>query len=102
MIRANQRHSVRDVELNLDAVIPPALLYHGTVAAFLDSIREQGFLKSSRNHVHLSADVETAIKVWARRGKPVILTVHSNAMHQSGLSFYLSANGVWLTNAVPV
>lgn len=102
MIRANQGHSVRDVELNLEAVIPPSVLYHGTVAAFLDSIREQGLLKRSRNHVHLSADIETANKVGARRGKPVILTIHSNAMHQSDLSFYLSANGVWLTDAVPV
>ena len=101
-IRANQGHSVRDVELNLEAVVPPSVLYHGTVAAFLDSIREQGLLKRSRNHVHLSADVETAKRVGARRGKPVILTIQSNAMHESGHSFYLSANGVWLTDAVPV
>jgi putative RNA 2'-phosphotransferase len=101
-IRANQGHSVRDVELNLEAVLPPSVLYHGTVAAFLESIREQGLLKRSRNHVHLSADIETANKVGARRGKPVILTIHANAMHQSGHAFYLSANGVWLTDAVPV
>ncbi|MFN7890920.1 MAG: RNA 2'-phosphotransferase [Pirellula sp.] len=101
-IRANQGHSVRDIELNLEAVVPPNVLYHGTVAAFLDSICEHGLLKRSRNHVHLSADVETAKKVGARRGKSVILTIRSEAMHQSGHSFYLSANGVWLTDAVPV
>jgi putative RNA 2'-phosphotransferase len=101
-IRANQGHSVRDVELNLEAAAPPSVLYHGTVAAFLDSIREHGLLKRSRNHVHLSADVETAKKVGARRGKPVILTIRSEAMHESGHTFYLSANGVWLTDAVPV
>lgn len=101
-IRANQGHSVRDLELNLETVIPPSVLYHGTVAAFLDSIRELGLLKRSRNHVHLSADIETAKKVGARRGKPVILTIHSNVMHQSGHSFYLSVNGAWLTDAVPV
>jgi putative RNA 2'-phosphotransferase len=101
-IRANQGHSVTDVELNLEPVVPPNVLYHGTVAAFLDSIRERGLLKRSRNHVHLSADIETAKKVGARRGKAVILTIHSDAMHQSGLTFYLSANGVWLTDAVPV
>ena len=101
-IRANQGHSVRDVELNLEPVAPPSILYHGTVAAFLDSIREQGLLKRSRNLVHLSEDIETAKKVGARRGKPVILTIHSNAMHEYGYAFYLSANGVWLTDAVPV
>jgi putative RNA 2'-phosphotransferase len=101
-IRANQGHSVPDVELNLESVPPPAFLYHGTVAAFLEGIREQGLLRRARNHVHLSADIETAKKVGARRGKPVILTILAQAMHQSGHTFYLSANGVWLTDAVPV
>ena len=101
MIRANQGHSVPNVELNLDCTSPPALLYHGTVAPFLESIRQQGLLKRSRNHVHLSADIETAKKVGARRGKPIILTVHAQTMHQSGHAFYLSANGVWLTDSVP-
>lgn len=101
-IRANQGHSVRAVELPLEPVAPPSVLYHGTVAAFLESIRAQGLQKRSRNHVHLSADSETAKKVGARRGKPVILSVQSQAMHESGHTFYLSANGVWLTDAVPV
>jgi putative RNA 2'-phosphotransferase len=101
-IRANQGHSVPDVELNLEPVTPPSVLYHGTVSAFADSIREQGLLKRSRNHVHLYADLETAKKVGARRGHPVILTIHAFAMHESGHAFYLSANGVWLTEAVPV
>lgn len=100
-IRANQGHSVPDVELNLECTSPPALLYHGTVAPFLESIRQQGLLKRSRNHVHLSADIETAKKVRARRGKPIILTVHAQTMHQASHAFYLSANGVWLTDSVP-
>lgn len=101
-IRANQGHSVPDVELNLEPMAPPIQLFHGTVAPFIESIREQGLLKRSRNHVHLSADIETAKKVGARRGKPLILTIRAAAMHESGYSFYLSANGVWLTDAVPV
>ncbi len=102
MIRANQGHSIPQVELNLSPIEPPNLLYHGTVAPFLESIREQGLLKRSRNHVHLSTDIDTAKKVGTRRGKPVILTILAQAMHQSGHTFYLSANGVWLTDAVPV
>lgn len=101
-IRANQGHSVRGVELQLDAVVPPNVLYHGTVAAFLPSIRRQGLRKRSRNHVHLSPEIETAKRVGARRGKPVILIVQAQAMYESGYKFYLSANGVWLTDAVPV
>jgi putative RNA 2'-phosphotransferase len=100
-IRANQGHSVPDIELNLQPVTPPSVLYHGTVATFLGSIRKQGLLKRSRHHVHLSSDIETAEKVGARRGKPVILIVHAAAMHAFGYTFYISANGVWLTGSVP-
>ena len=39
-IRANQGHSVPDVELNLEPVTPPNQLFHGTVAAFIESIRD--------------------------------------------------------------
>jgi putative RNA 2'-phosphotransferase len=99
-IRANQGHSV-EVDLRLEPVAPPELLYHGTVARSLDSIREHGLLKGNRHHVHLSADPETANKVGARRGKPVILKVDSKAMAAAGHLFYRSANGVWLTDAVP-
>ncbi|MHB0961490.1 MAG: RNA 2'-phosphotransferase [Pirellulaceae bacterium] len=100
-IRANQGHSVRHVDLDLPAVQPPTDLYHRTVAQFLASIRAQGLLKRSRNHVHLSADRETAMKVGIRRGEPVVLTVAAGDMHAAGYRFYLSQNGVWLTDAVP-
>lgn len=99
-IRANQGHSV-DVDLQLEAVKPPPKLYHGTVARNLASIGEMGLVKGARHHVHLSADPETAAKVGARRGKPVILEVDSAGMAAAGFVFYRSANGVWLTDSVP-
>lgn len=58
--------------------------------------------KGKRHHVHLSKDVDTARKVGARRGKPVILTVAAGKMHAAGFAFFLSVNGVWLTESVPV
>lgn len=99
-IRANQGHSV-EVELELPAAQPPARLFHGTVAAFVPSIREQGLIKGARHHVHMSADLETATKVGGRRGAPVILAVRAEAMADAGHVFYRSANGVWLTDHVP-
>jgi len=101
-IRANQGHSVTGVDLKLEKQTPPDTLYHGTVAAFVDGIRAHGLQKRSRNHVHLSADEATANKVGSRRGKPIILRVNAAAMHQDGHHFYLSANGVWLVDSVPV
>lgn len=99
-VRANQGHSLRDVDLKLTSQTPPELLFHGTVERFVDSIRQHGLQKRSRNHVHLSPDQETATKVGMRRGKPVILTIHARKMHAQGIEFFLSDNGVWLTGHV--
>ena len=100
LIRANQGHSV-EVDLQLEEREPPETLYHGTVERFLPSILKEGLVRGKRHHVHLSKDVETARKVGARRGKPVILTVDARGLYQDGHRFLLSANGVWLTDAVP-
>jgi putative RNA 2'-phosphotransferase len=100
-IRANQGHSV-DVELGYQPATPPETLFHGTTERFLDSIKEQGLIKGQRHHVHLSADVETARNVGQRHGKPAILQVRAGQMQQDGFVFYISTNGVWLTEHVPV
>ncbi|GGV18580.1 putative RNA 2'-phosphotransferase [Streptomyces griseoflavus] len=99
-IRASQGHSV-EVDLGLPAATPPPYLYHGTVARNLEAIRAEGLRPMGRHAVHLSADRETAARVGARRGRPVVLSVDTGAMHQDGHVFHLSANGVWLTEAVP-
>lgn len=99
-IRANQGHSVH-VELGLAPATPPAVLFHGTVDEFLPSIWEQGLTRRSRHHVHLSPHQETARIVAARRGTPRILTVDAAQMASDGFVFFQSANGVWLTDAVP-
>jgi putative RNA 2'-phosphotransferase len=101
LIRANQGHSI-EVELGYDPITPPEILYHGTAERFLNSIKQQGLVKGKRHHVHMSADTDTAMKVGQRHGKPVILTVKAGSMEQDGFVFYLSANGVWLTEHVPV
>jgi putative RNA 2'-phosphotransferase len=96
-----QGHSI-PVDLELVALEPPSQLYHGTAEHFLPSIRKQGLLRRSRQHVHLSADVPTAVKVGQRHGKAVVLAVESGAMYRDGHRFYHSENGVWLADAVPV
>lgn len=99
-IRAAQGHSLQ-VELGYKGVVPPAVLYHGTIAPTAKLIKNSGIKKMQRHHVHLSADIPTAEVVAARRGKPVILQVRARAMHASGYAFYQSDNGVWLTDFVP-
>lgn len=98
-IRANQGHSIK-VDLRLTEKIPPNELYHGTATRFLDSIMNEGITKQSRQYVHLSKDIDTAIKVGKRHGKVVILVLDTLKMYQDGIKFYLSDNDVWLTDYV--
>lgn len=99
-IRASQGHSVQ-VELGYQPQTPPETLLHGTVEKFLNSIREKGLIKGSRQHVHLHDDRQVAIQVGSRRGRPVILEVDAAAMAAAGYEFYCSTNSVWLTDSVP-
>lgn len=98
-IRANQGHSVA-IELGLPAITPPLFLYHGTAIKNKASILKVGLNKRKRQHVHLSADKETAIKVGKRHGKPFVFVIDTGKMHKAGIPFYQAENGVWLTDHV--
>jgi len=100
-IRARQGHSI-NVDVELTESIPPSTLYHGTSTKALESIYKQGIIKGERLHVHLSKDEETALKVGSRHGTPYVLKIDSEQMHKDGIKFYLSNNGVWLTDYVDV
>lgn len=98
-IRANQGHSIKvDVEMTVCA--PPDILYHGTAEKNLENIKKSGILKGNRNYVHLSKDVESAIKVGLRHGKAVALKIDAKKMYEEGCVFLLSSNGVWQTDRV--
>uniref|UniRef100_A0AC35EVS0 2'-phosphotransferase n=1 Tax=Panagrolaimus sp. PS1159 TaxID=55785 RepID=A0AC35EVS0_9BILA len=100
-IRANQGHSIKNVDLELPISAPPKILYHGTVEKYMDEIMKDGLKPMSRQHVHLSTTIETAEKVGSRRGKPIILKVDTEKMTEDGMEFRVSSNGVWLTDGVP-
>jgi putative RNA 2'-phosphotransferase len=99
-IRANQGHTV-EVDLGLEPADPPAALFHGTASRSVDAILRDGLEPRGRHHVHLSPDMETASRVGARHGRPVVLEVDATAMAADGHVFFVTANGVWLTDAVP-
>ncbi len=99
-IRANQGHSVQ-VDLELQPIEPPDLLWHGTAEKYTASIEKTGLKSGSRMYVHLSPDIETAVAVGKRHGRPIVYEVKSGQMYRDGFCFYRSANGVWLTHDVP-
>lgn len=99
-IRASQGHSIA-VELGLQPVEPPVILYHGTAEKNVASILQNGLVKQLRQHVHLSSTIDTALNVGSRHGRPRVLEVLAQQMFANDYQFYLSENGVWLTEHVP-
>lgn len=100
-VRANQGHSLKNINLEFESIKPPLFLYHGTVSKFMQSIKEEGLQKMNRQYVHLSKDRTTAINVGNRRGKAIVLSIRSGDMYKQGYIFHCSENGVWLTENVP-
>tara|TARA_R110000824_G_scaffold354138_3_gene541231 strand:- start:5794 stop:6312 length:519 start_codon:yes stop_codon:yes gene_type:complete len=99
-VRACQGHSF-EVDLQLESQRPPDVLYHGTTHTFVGAISKEGLKKMQRNHVHLSTDFGTAVSVGGRRGHPMVLEVDTHEMFEDKYEFFLSQNGVWLTDHVP-
>ncbi|TAF32152.1 MAG: RNA 2'-phosphotransferase [Cytophagales bacterium] len=99
-IRANQGHSL-EIDLGYEPQKPPSLLFHGTAVQNWPFIEQEGLRKMSRQHVHLSLDMPTAIKVGQRHGKVIVLEVLAGEMWEAGFAFFLSENQVWLTEFVP-
>lgn len=98
-IRASQGHSV-DIDLQLESIKPPSVLFHGTSLSNVVSIKQSGINKGSRQHVHLSEDIDTAINVGKRHGEPKVLIVDAKKMYKDGYKFFLSENQVWLSDFV--
>lgn len=103
-IRALQGHSLSKerVSIEFEEKVPPSILYHGTATKFMDSIKERGLISNNRQYVHLSSNEETAVNVGSRHGTPIILEINTQEMINDGHIFFLSENGVWLTDNVPV
>lgn len=99
-IRAVQGHSSDAVNISFAETVPPDVLFHGTATQFLESIMSGGIKKMNRQYVHLSSNIDTAHSVGQRHGKVIILNIDAARMHKEGIKFYLSENGVWLTEYI--
>jgi putative RNA 2'-phosphotransferase len=99
-IRANQGHSI-PVDVELEELEPPEYLWHGTGEKYSESIEQNGLIAKTRLYVHLSKDMDTAVKVGTRHGRPIVYRVCSGQMYRDGYRFFRSVNGIWLTKYVP-
>lgn len=101
-VRALYGHSV-DVYPDLQVGIPPETLYHGTSLDRLDNILKEGLKPMRRKFVHLSADIDTALKVGMRHGTPVLFKLNAQRMAENGNVFYLSRSTkseIWVVESV--
>lgn len=99
LIRANQGHSIDNLNMDYKQIEPPSVLYHGTSEHNYNLIKADGFVKPmSRQYVHLSESYDTAKTVGSRHGKPVVLKLDTVKAQQEGIKFYRSANNVYLTD----
>lgn len=99
-IRASQGHSV-SVDVELNEWIPRSVLFHGTGIKSVEKIEIEGLRKMSRLYVHMTNDFEMAVNTGMRHGTPVVYEINTARMHLDGYKFYVSANGVYLTEEVP-
>lgn len=105
LVRANQGHSI-SVDISFKELPPPIPLFHGTSEHLFKLIKQSGKIKKmSRNYVHLSKDVETAKNVGSRHKsnrneKLIIITIDTKKMYSDGIKFFVSDNGVWLTDDI--
>lgn len=113
-VAAKQRHELRDGRIRAlyghstsrriekAAKEPPEILYHGTDVRAASLILLEGLKPMARQHVHLSADEETARAVGMRKGRhPSILVVHAGDAWRSGVVFYEGNESVWVADHVP-
>ncbi|HZU12225.1 MAG TPA: RNA 2'-phosphotransferase [Chloroflexota bacterium] len=100
-IRALYGHSATNSIARAPAM-PPQVLYHGTPRVTLDAITRHGLLPMQRQHVHLTADVRTAMTIARRRPGPhVLLLVDAAGAAAAGVPFYRGNADIWLSGPIP-
>lgn len=102
LIRANQGHSIKDVDIQYSSDNIPDILYHGTSSEFISLINQSGLLRMNRNHVHLSKDLDTAINVAKRKNSNIVIfEIKAKQMLLNGIKILRSDNDIYLTDHVP-
>ncbi|KAI0640747.1 KptA family-domain-containing protein [Trametes meyenii] len=110
-IRANQGHSMKSVTLDYEPIksvadIPTGIAIHGTTKRAWESIKftytgsleDVGLSKMTRNHIHLAQGVPgSGVISGMRNSSQILIYVDVQKALDAGIRFYLSPNGVILT-----
>jgi len=104
-IRANQGHSIEELELDLERITDPRkapIAVHGTYLAAWNAIRTQGLSRMNRQHIHLAKGLpgQNGVISGMRSSCQVLIYVNVPKMLKDGIPLYQSENGVLLTSGV--
>jgi len=102
-MKANQGHSIKSVKLDLQPIssvsdIPTGVAVHGTTREAWESISTQGLSKMKRNHIHLAQGVAgDNVVSGMRTSSQILIFIDVQRALDDGIKFFLSNNGVILT-----
>ena len=102
LIRANQGHSMKTVEVEMEEIVAaddiPKVI-HGTYLKAWDLIKTSGLSKMKRNHIHFAAGEpgDQGVISGMRSSAQVFIYVDAEAAMADGIKFYKSANNVILS-----
>jgi len=102
-IRANQGHTLKTVsDLELKPIVDPNVIpvaLHGTNTASWEVIKVKGLSRMERNHIHLASGEygEEGVISGVRKSARVMIYIDTAKAIADGMKFFLSTNGVILT-----
>lgn len=100
-IRATYGHS--KVQIEKEAIMPPAVLYHGTTHKAYKSIAQEGLKPMQRQFVHLSEEIKTAEIVAKRRESNfVLLEIDAKKAYEDGIKFHHGNDTTWLSEEIGI
>ena len=100
-IRALYGHSI-PVDIKLKSIEDIEVLYHGTTRYAAERILREGLKPQGRQRVHLSPNIEQAIKVGRRRtSRPVVLRIDVKAAKEAGVVFEKANELVYVSTMIP-
>src|SRR4051794_31945916 len=94
-IRAAYGHSI-PVSPRWAPSPPPEKLFHATEEEALPEISRVGLRAMARQFVHLTEDLEYALRIARSNEKGVVLVVDTRAAVRAGVVFYRANDHIWL------
>lgn len=100
-MRALYGHSIGGIQAGV-ARRPPETLYHGTDQRTVSEILSVGLHTMGRSWVHLTSDVDYAIRVAGNKSRNwVVIAVNAEEEAARGHVFYQANRHVWQTGEMP-